>query len=55
MKNIKVTFTNGDHLITRINADEAFIAEYYKEGTKTTYWNGGTEEKTRIISKVEIL
>ncbi|MFC0946343.1 hypothetical protein ACFGWO_11605 [Pasteurella multocida] len=49
MRTIKITYTNGDHFITRINGDEETIKRYYAVGSSVGIDNNN------IIAKVEIL
>ncbi|BDE02919.1 TPA: hypothetical protein QBZ91_002257 [Pasteurella multocida] len=49
MRTVKITYTNGDHFITRINGNEETIKRYYAIGSTV-----GIDNKN-VIDKVEIL
>ena len=53
MRTIKVTFANGNHLITRANGTEDEIASYFEIGTDMNI--GSVEDDIQKITKVEFL
>jgi len=54
MKTVKVYFTNGNFLITRVNGTKKEIKEYYKIGRVFNTGSGARDELDKV-KKVEFL
>ncbi len=53
MKIIKITFTSGDSITTRINGTESAIREYYKIGNKFNL--GIVDDKFDFVKEIEFI
>lgn len=51
---VKVTFDNGDHLLTEINGTEESVREYYRIG-KVFNIGVGEHDKMQRVAEVEFL
>ena len=52
-RGVRVTFDNGDHILTEINGTEETITEYYKIGREFNI--GVTRDRMVKVAKLEFL